>query len=47
VRPGSRRQRGRCLEMTEENEEEVKHYKIVYQNDDVIVMFRVYPEEEE
>lgn len=34
--------------MTEENEEEeVKHYKIVYQNDDVIVMFRVYPEEEE
>ena len=32
--------------MTEENDEEVKHYKIVYQNDEVIVMFRVYPEEE-
>ncbi len=28
------------------DEEEVKHYKIVYQNDEVIVMFRVYPEEE-
>ena len=32
--------------MTEENNEEVKHYRIVYQNDEVIVMFRVYPEEE-
>ena len=32
--------------MSDENDEEVKHYKIVYQNDDVIVMFRVYPEEE-
>ena len=32
--------------MTEENDEEVKHYRIVYQNDEVIVMFRVYPEEE-
>ena len=31
----------------EKQEDEVKHYKIVYQNDDVIVMFRVYPEEEE
>ena len=31
--------------MTEENE--TKTYRIVYQNDDVIVMFRVYPEEEE
>ena len=46
MRLESRRQRGRCSEMTEENEE-VKHYKIVYQNDDVIVMFRVYPEDEE
>ena len=33
--------------MSDENDEEVKHYKIMYQNDDVIVMFRVYPEEEE
>ena len=33
--------------MSDENEEEDKHYKIVYQNDDVIVMFRVYPGEEE
>lgn len=32
--------------MSDENEEEVKHYRIVYQNDEVIVMFRVYPEEE-
>ena len=32
--------------MTEENEE-VKHYKIVYQSDEAIVMFRVYPEDEE
>ena len=29
------------------DEEEVKHYKIVYQSDEAIVMFRVYPEEEE
>ena len=34
-------------EEEKQDEEEVKHYKIVYQNDDVIVMFRVYPEEEE
>ena len=33
--------------MSDENNEEVKHYRIVYQNDEVIVMFRVYPEEEE
>ena len=33
--------------MSDENDEEVKHYKIMYQNDDVIVMFRLYPEEEE
>ena len=33
--------------MSDENEEEVKHYKIVYQSDEAIVMFRVYPEEEE
>jgi len=33
--------------MSDENEEEVKHYRIVYQNDEVIVMFRTYPEEEE
>ena len=32
--------------MSDDNEEEVKHYKIVYQNDEVIVMFRTYPEEE-
>ncbi len=32
--------------MSDENDEEVKHYKIVYQNDEVIVMFRTYPEEE-
>ena len=32
--------------MSDENKEEVKHYKIVYQNEEVIVMFRVYPEEE-
>ena len=32
--------------MSDENNEEVKHYRIVYQNDEVIVMFRVYPEEE-
>ena len=32
--------------MSEENDEEVKHYRIVYQNDEVIVMFRTYPEEE-
>lgn len=32
--------------MSDENEEEVKHYRIVYQNDEVIVMFRTYPEEE-
>ena len=32
--------------MTEENEE-VKHYKIVYQSDEAIVLFRVYPEDEE
>ena len=29
------------------DEEEVKHYKIVYQSDEAIIMFRVYPEEEE
>jgi len=33
--------------MSDENEKEVKHYKIVYQSDEAIVMFRVYPEEEE
>ena len=31
--------------MSDENEEEVKHYKIVYQNDDVVIMFRTEEEE--
>ena len=34
--------------MSEENQEEVKHYRIVYQNDDVVILFRTEsPEGEE
>ena len=41
MRLGSRRQRGRCSEMSDET----KTYRIVYQNDDVIIMFRAEEEE--
>ena len=43
MKPESRRQRGRGSEMTEENE--TKTYRIVYQNDDVVIMFRTEEEE--